>query len=40
MLIVINFSFGLEWFHFRWLKESVIEIGKAASLPWILNHLN
>ena len=30
----------LDEFHFRWLENSVIEIGKAVSNPMIFNHLN
>ena len=30
----------LDDFNFRWLENSVIEIGKAASIPLIFNHLN
>ena len=27
-------------YYFRWLENSVIEIGKAAKVPLIFNHLN
>ena len=30
---------GLEEFQFEWLEKSVIEIGKAASVPLMINLL-
>ena len=27
-------------FYFRWLENGIIEIGKAASIPLMFNHLN
>ena len=30
----------LDKFHFRWLENSIVEIGKSALFPLIFNHLN
>ena len=30
---------SLDEFYFRWLKNRVIEIGKAVSIPLIFSHL-
>ena len=37
---IISMKSDIGEFYFRWLENSVIEIGKATKIPLIFNHLN